>query len=252
MVYPDLSNFKRLSEKGNLIPVYREILADTETPVSAFLKLGGSPAFLLESVEGGEKWARYSFLGSRPSKVIRGWGKKVDIREEGRETLVFDSDDPIEVLKNEISKYQPVEVNGLPRFFGGLVGYIGYDMVRFFERVPDKHKKGLDFPDMFFMLTDTMLIFDSLKQKIKVVSNAHLDHKGAEVAYRDAERKIEEIIERLRRPLSRNFHSPAASREPYAATANSKSSPEEFTSSFGSKATFKNAVSKTKEFVMSG
>ena len=81
MLYPDIEEFRRLSEKGNLIPVYKEILADTYTPVTAFLKLGGSPSFLLESVEGGEKWARYSFLGSRPAKVIKGRGNRVEVIE---------------------------------------------------------------------------------------------------------------------------------------------------------------------------
>lgn len=253
MVHPDLSEFKNLSAKGNLIPVYREILADTETPVSAFLKLGGSPSFLLESVEGGEKWARYSFLGSRPSKVIQARGQNVEIREEGRETLVFDSPDPVGVLKNEVLRYRPVEVKGLPRFFGGLVGYIGYDMVRFFERVPDRRKSGLDLPDMFFMLTDTMLIFDSLKQKIKVVSNAHLDHREPEEAYREAEKKIDEIIERLRRPPSGPLHPAVEQGERRGRGAENRgSSPGEFTSSFGNKSTFKNAVSKAKEFVMAG
>jgi anthranilate synthase component 1 len=253
MVHPDLNEFTRLSAKGNLIPVYREILADTETPVSASLKLGGTPSFLLESVVGGEKWARYSFLGSRPSKVIRGWRKKVEIKEEGRDTVVFHSDDPVEVLKDEVSKYSPVEVKGLPRFFGGLVGYIGYDMVRFFEEVPDKGRKGLDLPDMFFMVTDTMLIFDSLKQKIKVVSNAHLDQREPDEAYREAEKKIEEIIERLRCTPAGNPQQTVEKRERYAReAANRGSSFGEFTSSFGTKSAFKDAVSKAKEFVMAG
>src|SRR3990172_12472292 len=108
MLYPDLEEFKSLSSKGNLIPVYREILADMDTPVSAFLKLGGTPSFLLESVVGGEKWARYSFIGSRPSKVIMAWGRRVEIREEGKPPMVFDSDDPLEVLKKEVLRYVPV------------------------------------------------------------------------------------------------------------------------------------------------
>jgi anthranilate synthase component 1 len=250
MIHPDLQEFKILSAQGNLIPVYREILADMDTPVSAFLKLGGAPAFLLESVEGGEKWARYSFLGSRPSKAIRGWGRKIEIREDGRDTVVFESDDPVEVLKKEVSKYRPVEVKGLPRFFGGLVGYLGYDMVRFFERVPDRNRRGLDLPDMFFMLTDTMLIFDSLKQKIKVVSNAHLDDgKNPDEAYREAEKKIEEIIERLRgsaEPALRKV------RHQGNGPVETEYSPPAFTSSFGTRDAFETAVLKAKEFVMAG
>ena len=131
MLCPNRSEFKALCARGNLVPVYREILADMDTPVSAFHKLGGAPSFLLESVVGGEKWARFSFLGSRPSKVIRSWGGKIEIQEEGRPLVIIEADNPVDVLKGEVSKYRPVEVAGLPRFFGGLVGYIGYDMVRF-------------------------------------------------------------------------------------------------------------------------
>jgi len=198
-VYPDLEKFKFLSSKGNLIPVYREILADTETPVSATLKLGGSPSFLLESMVGGEKWARYSFLGSRPSRVIRSWGKKVEIKDNKMGAKIFKVENPFEVIKREITAYNPVDVIGLPRFYGGLVGYIGYDMARFFECIPDEKKPGLELPDMFFMVTDTVVIFDNLKGKIKVVSNAHVNNKSPEEAYREAEEKIEDIIERLRR-----------------------------------------------------
>ncbi|MCL5024179.1 MAG: anthranilate synthase component I, partial [Nitrospirae bacterium] len=208
-----------------------------------------SPSFLLESVEGGEKWARYSFLGSRPSKVIRSRGRQVEIREEGRDPVVREMDDPLEALKEEISKYRPVEVKGLPRFFGGLVGYIGYDMVRFFERVPDRGRRGLDLPDMFFMLTDTMLIFDSLKQKIKVVSNAHLEHGRPEEAYRHAERKIEEIIERLKRVPAENGRAAIRKIAPGAAADGERGG---FRSSFGAKDAFTDAVAKAKEFVMAG
>ena len=140
MLHPNLEEFRSLSSKGNLIPVYREILADTETPVSATLKLEGSPSFLLESMIGGEKWARYSFLGSRPSRVIRCWGKKIEIKDNEMGTRIIEVGDPLEVIKREITAYNPVDVTGLPRFYGGLVGYIGYDMVRFFECIPDEKK----------------------------------------------------------------------------------------------------------------
>src|SRR5512139_2388614 len=101
MHYPDIAEFKRLSEKGNLIPVYREILADTYTPVTAFLKLGGTPSFLLESVEGGEKWARYSFLGSRPAKILKGRGRRVEVLEGQNPPRIIETEDPVEVIKSE-------------------------------------------------------------------------------------------------------------------------------------------------------
>jgi len=249
-VYPDLEKFKFLSSKGNLIPVYREILADTETPVSATLKLGGSPSFLLESMVGGEKWARYSFLGSRPSRVIRSWGKKVEIKDNKMGAKIFKVENPFEVIKREITAYNPVDVIGLPRFYGGLVGYIGYDMARFFECIPDEKKPGLELPDMFFMVTDTVVIFDNLKGKIKVVSNAHVNNKSPEEAYREAEEKIEDIIERLRRSKVSPPTHPSPSRgEGKGGGENTELSG--YASSF-TKEAFEDAVLKGKDYIMSG
>ena len=238
MIYPGIDEFRRLSEEGNLIPVYKEILADTYTPVTAFMKLGGTPAFLLESVEGGEKWARYSFLGSRPSKVIKGRDRTIEVIESGKSPRVFDTDNPMDWIKKELSNYRPVEVSGLPRFFGGLVGYIGYDMVKFFEPLRQKEKTGLGLPDFFFMLTDTMLIFDSLEQKIKVVSNALVDKGTVDEVYRKAEEKIDEIIARLREPLVFDGQGDAATGGEFASNMPKKE--------------FLEGVEKSKEYVMSG
>ncbi|MBI1812063.1 MAG: anthranilate synthase component I, partial [Nitrospirae bacterium] len=227
---------------GNLIPVYREILADFDTPVSAFLKIGKSPSFLLESVVGGEKWARYSFLGTNPSKVIKGRGKKMEIIERGRKPVVFEAEDPVDVLKREIALYKPVDVPGLPRFSGGLVGYMGYDMVRFFERVPDSKKPGIDLPDMFFMLADTMLIFDSLKQKIKIVSNVHVDGKSPAKAYKEAVEKIDAITEKLKSAKLKVKNSKGKKQKPV----------NKFKSSFKTKEAFEKAVLKSKEYIAAG
>lgn len=245
MLYPDLEEFKRLSEKGNLIPVYKEILADTDTPVTAFLKLGSTPSFLFESVEGGEKWARYSFIGAEPSKIIKGRGRSVEVIEGQKPPQIFETKNPFDLIKAEIACYKPVEVRGLPRFYGGLVGYIGYDMVRFFENIPEGTRESIDLPDFFFMLTDTILIFDSLKQKIKVVSNAYLEGKVTVEAYKEAEQKIEDIISRLRRPLvikdSRPLHD--LSGEVYKSGS--------FVSNF-SKEDFLSRVKRSKDYVMAG
>ncbi len=261
MVYPDLREFKALSAKGNLIPVYREILADMDTPVSALLKLGGSPSFLLESLVGGEKWARYSFIGSRPSKTIKGWnegsGMRIEIREEGKDALSFVTGDPLKVLKDELSVYRPVEIKGLPRFFGGLVGYIGYETVRFFEKLPETVKNGLGLPDMFFMTTDTLLIFDNLSQKIKIVSNAHLDSKrDLEKVYKESQDKISGIIGKLKVPLS-VIMTPDKASEDTAGDITAGQDPgsgstADFTSSFGTKEAFMEAVLKTKEYIKAG
>ncbi len=261
MVYPDLEGFKSLSSRGNLIPVYKEILADTDTPVSAALKLGGTPSFLLESVVGGEKWARYSFLGSRPSKVIKSWGKRVQLRDDKGRDQMFEVDDPLEVIKKEIKTYRPVDVKGLPRFFGGLVGYIGYDMVRFFERVPDQKKPGLDLPDMFFMVADTMLIFDGLRQNIKIVSNVCLDGKDSAEAYSEAVEKIENVVERLKRSEVRSQKTnptlPIFTKGGRGGINNSSLvtscfSPSGYSSSFITREAFEEAVLSAKEYIMSG
>ena len=251
MLYPDIKEFHALCKRGNLIPVYREILADMDTPVSAFLKIGGSPSFLLESVVGGEKWARYSFLGSNPSKIIRGWGKKIEIKETGKKPVTFETEDPVAVLKKELSVYRPVDVPGLPRFSGGLVGYMGYDMVRFFERVPDSDKPGLDLPDMFFMLADTMLIFDSLKQKIKIVSNVHVDGKNTSKAYKEAVERIDETVKKLKSSRVQGFIHPS---QCYGERKGSrgKKIKQKFTSSFKTKEAFEDAVSKSKEYIAAG
>lgn len=239
MAYPDIGEFKRLSAEGNIIPVYKETLADIETPVSAFLKLGERPAFLLESVVGGEKWARYSFLGAKPSRVISARGRRVEVTDRGG-TVSREVDDPIGLLREIMAGYRAVQVAGLPRFFGGLVGYMGYDMVRFIEDLPDMGRKGLDMPDMFLMLTDTMLIFDSLKQKVKVVCNVHLDGQGSEEAYEEALEKIDAVIDKLRDPAKTEK---AMEERPPAG---------EFVSSFGSREEFEEAVEKTKEYVRAG
>jgi anthranilate synthase component 1 len=200
MYYPSFDAFKAKARQGNLIPVYREIMADLETPVAAFLKLDkGDFSFLLESVEGGEKWGRYCFLGAEPSIVFQSKGQRVEIRRDGR-TEVQEGVDPLDALKHLMGEFHPVEDEGLPRFFGGAVGYLSYDMVRFFERLPDQTIDDLNVPDSMFMLTDTLVIFDHKLQKIKVVSNAVVDGPP-EKAYQQAIAKIEQLITRLRQPL---------------------------------------------------
>ncbi len=205
MYTPDLETFRKLARRGNLIPVARQILADMETPVSAFRKIdSGNYAFLLESVEGGEKWGRYSFLGSNPSLVFRAKGSQVEVlRGEGSEVLA-DTHDPLAGLMQLLQGYRAVSVPGLPRFTGGMVGYLSYDVVRHIERLPALAKDDLDLPDALFLLTDTLLIFDNVTHRITVVSNAIVPDEApsaVERAYREAQQKIEAIIAALRRPM---------------------------------------------------
>ncbi|MDD5771001.1 MAG: anthranilate synthase component I, partial [Candidatus Omnitrophica bacterium] len=149
MIKPDLKEFLKLSSKGNLIPVYKEVNADLDTPVSAFLKIRhGDYSFLLESVEGQEKIARYSFLGTDPSLVFKSKGNKIEIcGPSGNKRRSFISKrGPLDEIKKIMQGFRSVVVPGLPLFYGGLVGYMGYDTVRFFERIPDKNKDTLNIP----------------------------------------------------------------------------------------------------------
>src|SRR5512139_429674 len=210
LYYPDLNEFKKLAKKGNLIPVYREIFADTETPVSAFKKLNTvDHCFLLESVEGGEKWARFSFLGFSPSIIFKSKGRTVEIIR-GKKRAMLNTDDPLATLKKIMRAYSPVEVKGLPRFFGGAVGYISYDMVRYFEKLPASTEDDLDWYDAYLMITDSLLIFDNLKHTLKVVYNVHLDGSvNAQTAYDRATAKINKMIAYLNKPLKKERVKPA-------------------------------------------
>ena len=202
MYYPDFEDFLKKAESGNLIPVYREILADEDTPVSAFRKIDDSRySFLLESIEGGEKWARYSFLGSNPSIVFQCKGRYVEVIESGKTTVYKDVDDPLKIVEHIMARYKPVVVEGLPRFYGGMVGYLGYDMNRHIEKLPDMTHDDLNVYDTVLIMTDTILIFDNLRHNIKVVSNVDLSAiPDPHRAYTKATERIEEIVQRLRIP----------------------------------------------------
>jgi anthranilate synthase component 1 len=201
MYTPDFDAFCALARRGNLIPVYREILADLETPVSAFLKIDdGGDAFLLESVEEAEKWGRYSFLGVAPELVFRSKGRNVWIGSPGSSIAAREVADPLEAVKELLGRYHPVTVKGVPPFSGGLVGYVGYDLVRFFERLPERATDDLHLPDLYLMLVDTLLLFDNTAQKIKVVGHAFLgEETDLRAAYDATCAKIDTLIERLNR-----------------------------------------------------
>jgi anthranilate synthase component 1 len=193
--------FAEAAAQGDLIPVYREILADMETPVSAFAKLGNRPySYLLESVERGEKWGRYTFLGADPSLVYRFAGNTVAVTENGETVTRPAEGDPLDELRRIMARYTPVAAPGLPRFYGGAVGFLTYDAVRFFERMPETSVDELSTPDALFFVTDTILIFDNIANTIKVVSNAHVGAAGPDAAYDEATAKIDRLIAVLQGP----------------------------------------------------
>jgi anthranilate synthase component 1 len=201
---PSRESFRELARQGNLIPVYREIIADMETPVSAFHKIDtGDHSFLFESVEKGNKFARHSFLGASPHLIFQARGKNITLREGAEQRHYTIDDDPLRELERLMSGYRPVPVDGLPLFYGGAVGYIGFEAVTQFEpTVPRAKKDDLGVPDAYFFITDTLLIFDHLERRIKIVANAHVsDPTHADRAYDEAVAKIEELETRLARAV---------------------------------------------------
>jgi anthranilate synthase component 1 len=251
MYYPTRQEFLKLTKKGNLIPVYRELLADMETPVSAFLKIDkGDYSFLLESVEGQEKIARFSFLASSPSLIFKSKNNSAEIMTP-KNKINLVSPSPLGEIKKMLDRFKLVPVEGLPRFFGGFVGYIGYDTVRFFEKIPAPKKDDLRLPDCFFMLADTIVIFDHVNHKIKVVANAHLVNTSNQKpvtrnqiirVYDEAVGKIEDIVKKLSQPI-RISKPQTANRKPLTAA--------KISSNF-SKEKFEEAVRKAKEYIRRG
>ena len=201
---PDRATVHRLFERSDLVPVYRTLLADLETPVSVYLKLAqtGMASFLLESVEGGEQVGRYSFLGVNPKGMITVHHHTVTVTRHGVTTRrdLAPGEDPLHVVEHEFERVRPARIEGLPRFVGGAVGYLSYDTVRYFERLPATAADELDVPDAAFLLADTLVIFDHAKHQLIVLANAH-NTDSPDAAYDDAVGRIDQIIDALARPL---------------------------------------------------
>jgi len=219
LIKPTLGEFLNYSKKANVIPVYQEINADLDTPVSAFLKIDHTEySFLLESVEGQEKIARYSFLGTNPSLIFKSKGKLIEIidkKNNNRKTFITKGS-PIQEIKKIMQDFRSIELAGLPRFYGGLVGYIGYDTVRFFENIPDKNKDNLKIPDTLLILTDSLLIFDRLNHTIKILNNIILPKNSSllkkKQLYLKAINQIELMHSNFRRFVIRKKQSPKLTR----------------------------------------
>jgi len=240
MYFPSKSDFNILAKKGNLIPVCREFVGDLDTPVAMFKRLSSEGcSYLLESVEGGEHLGRYSFIGINPSVIFKSKGRRISVIRNGRVKEWDTETNPLSELQNIMDEYRPVEIKGLPRFNGGAVGYIGYGVVSFFENIPQKNKDDLNMPDMYFMIADTMIIFDHVMHVIKVVANASVDGSVAG-AYDDAVEKIEALIDKIRR------HSPASMMELPKEISQLK------VESNLKKSEFEEIVGKTKEYIKSG
>ncbi len=259
MYYPTRERFLEAAEQGNLIPVFREIMADGDTPVSAYAKLGrGDYSFLLESVVGGEKWAAYSFIGVTPRAVIRCRGDQASVEWYDVEgggpprAAEWTAKDPTQALVEVMREWKPVEVPGLPRFWGGAVGWISYDCVRAFEDLPSRAPADLDIPELCMVVTDTLVIFDNLRQTIKVVATPYVPRsEKAGVAYDAAIERIDAAIALLQQgdAALRPLEPPPVGEAGSAALRWGGGA--EPTSSFPRQA-FLDAVETTKEYILAG
>ncbi|UCG16954.1 MAG: anthranilate synthase component I [Phycisphaerales bacterium] len=243
LLLPDRNTFEELARESNTVPVYTQLLSDELTPVSAFARLAESTdhAFLLESVVGGEKIARYSFIAAEPMAVFEATCNRVTVTEGGI-SRTTESDDPLRLLEEMLDAYRAVHLAELPRFVGGAVGYAGYDVARYYEHLPDAPPDDRDLPDMQFGLYDSMVIFDHVQKLIKVVAHAHVDRDGVEGGYRAAGQRVERIVDSLAsaRPRSATYMPPGVG-----------PSGREFRSNFERRA-FEAAVDRCKEYIRAG
>ena len=196
---PDLEGFRALAREASPVPVSREVLADLDTPVSAFLKLARDRhAFLLESVEGGERWARYSFLGFADGRRIVAHPDRVEVLEGDAVLRTLEGGDPTRVLREEMEGHRAVELPGLPRFYGGWVGYLSYDVVRHFEGLPDANPDPLGFPVAHLVRTDRLIVFDKFRGTIRVIRNVFPGPgDDLDALWEDAVRDIDAVVEQL-------------------------------------------------------
>ncbi|HZS02610.1 MAG TPA: anthranilate synthase component I [Chloroflexota bacterium] len=239
-VTPSRAEAHRLAGEGRLLPLYREILADVETPVSAYLKVArGAPSFLLESVEGGERLARYSIVGTEPSERLDVW--------EGRARLTGPAGvveqpcaDPLALVDEWVGHHEPVAVPGLPRFHGGAVGYLAYEIARCYERLPSPAADPLGLPLACLALYDSLLVFDHLQRTIKVVTHVPLGG-DVDAAYDAGLARIEALVQRLATPLTVGS---LAAGEPSAEPARLESNMP--------RAAFEAAVVRGKEHIAAG
>jgi len=201
--FPEREEFESLAGRHNVVPLCAEVLADTETPVSLLRKFysGSGPVFLLESVEGGERWGRYSFLGTSARNHIRVYDAHIEITSPEATRKIPHDGDPLKTLKKLTSGFNPARIPGLPRFWGGLVGYMTYEMVGFFEKIPNRLPATT--PLAHFIIPDELIIFDNIRNTMTAVVITFMDDQpDSAAAYRDAAQRIEAMIAKMSTPLS--------------------------------------------------
>jgi len=242
-IQPSKSEFETLAAKGNTIPVYLDLTADCETPLGAYSKIcHEGPSFLFESIVGGERISRFSFLGANPRKVFRVFEKETTIHsKDGSLETVQTPADPLKLIEAEMAKYQPVEITGMPPFSGGAVGFVGHEFIHSIEpTVPKPEKNPLGVPILYYLITDSVLIFDHVRQVLRICVQAHTDECDTGAAYDAATKEIERIYNLLE-------HSCKFSHRPIGEVHDVSVPDGNFTPE-----RFKDAVDKVKDYVRSG
>jgi anthranilate synthase component I len=242
MIQPSFKEFCHLAKQGNLIPIYQELLMDLETPLSFFKRLERDRyAFILESVEGSERWARYSFLGTRPQRVFKARGNQVELIDNGK-VKKWHTDAPLKALEELLKDYRPVPVSGVPPFFGGALGYMSYDAVEQFHGIVNDKKDPLGMPEIFFLFVQTLVAFDNLKHTIKVIDNVQVaPGTNLRRAYDGAVRRIHKIIATLQkkpRGIEPRDLSPASGKRKFRSNLSPRA--------------FQQAVNRAKEYIKAG
>ncbi len=239
-IYPGILEFEKLAGSYNLIPVWSETLADLETPVSVFMKLnfGSKTNFLLESVEQGGILGRYSFIGINPRELFSSRGKEVEFSDVSGEKS-FSNSDPLGKLAEIVSQYKQPKLPQLPVFAGGAVGYVSYDYVRFIERLPCLLSDDLMVPDLYFQMCFDLVVFDHLKRKIQVISNARIK-KGSSIkqSYNKSRERIELIISMIKKPLNYKSSSFRQQKNDFVSNCTQKE--------------FENSVGRAKKYIKQG
>ena len=251
--FPDLKLFRQKARKGGLTPICRELPADIDTPVSVFLKLGQSPpTFLLESVESGENLGRYSFMGLGHSLSLESKDNRAIIhRGSTDQEIALEGRDPLHLIQEIIAERAAIRIPGLPPFCGGAVGYLAYDIVNFFEEVPQCPYDELGLPDCFFLFTSTMLVFDHVQHKMKIIANTYVDD-DVDMAYNQAVSEIEAIVDRLTEPLPQEYRGGGRGEASKLQPLNSKLSDNGQLASNFSKKEFARMASTAKEYIAAG
>lgn len=240
--FPDFETFSQLARQGNIIPVYRKLVSDTLTPVSAYCKIAeGDHSFLFESVIGGERVGRYSFVGSSPFLELEAFSTRVVVREGGEESA-FEATDPLVELQKQLDRFKGVHVAGLPRFCGGAVGYAGYDTVRYVERLPNAPQNDRGLPDLAFSFYDHMVVFDNIDKTVLAICQVRTDEGDLKAAYDRACRKVDELCRKLDEvPARLTLSDIDLSGEPTLRWTSNFTKPE-----------FESAVENCKEYIKAG